>query len=229
MRSIMHFLKNNRDRAGPTGSRLMVVGMPNVGKSSLINALRQNGVNKSKAARTGAAPGITRKIGTAVKIFEADDHGNGNIYLQDTPGVFMPYVPDAEAMLKLSLCGCVKDTIVPPFTLADYLLFHVNRQSPDLYAKYSKPTNDVTELLSTIARQTGRLAKGGQPDVDATAMWIIQRWRKGDFGRFFLDDLSDSSLEQFRTALPENSLNQVRRLGKAALRRQAKAKAEAQK
>ncbi|KAG9757032.1 GTPase, partial [Aureobasidium melanogenum] len=85
-----------------TGSRIMVVGMPNVGKSSLLNALRKEGVGKGKAAHTGAQPGVTRKISTSVKIIDSTEDGEG-VYLLDTPGVFIPYVPDAEAMLKLAL------------------------------------------------------------------------------------------------------------------------------
>lgn len=175
----------------------MVVGMPNVGKSSLLNALRKMGVQKGKAAFTGAQPGITRKIGTTVKILEGTETGEG-VYLMDTPGVFVPYVPNAESMLKLALCGSVKDTIIPPTTLADYLLYHLNLYNPQVYSEYSQPTNDVMDILAAVAEKTGRLKKGGMPDVEASALWMIQRWRNGHLGRFVLDEVTTSSMEADR-------------------------------
>lgn len=175
----------------------MVVGMPNVGKSSLLNALRGVGVHKGKVAHTGAQPGVTRKIGTTVKIIEGDEGGEG-VYLIDTPGVFIPYVPDTEAMLKLALCGSVKDTIIAPTTLADYLLFHLNLYDPSVYGEYEPPTNDVVQLLDALARKTGRLQKGGTPDLEASALWLIQRWRNGHLGRFVLDEVTPAALEAER-------------------------------
>jgi ribosome biogenesis GTPase A len=173
---------------------MMIVGMPNVGKSSLLNALRSLSLGRGKAAKTGDQPGVTRGISTSVKIIQGE-HGHEGCYLLDTPGVFMPYVPDADSMLKLSICGSVKDSIIPYTTMADYLLFHFNRVDPSLYAKYHTPTNDVALLLRAIARSTGRLQKGGEPDLDATAVWMIQRWRNGDFGRFVLDDVKEDAME----------------------------------
>ena len=175
----------------------MIVGMPNVGKSSLLNALRNIGVHKRKAAHTGAQPGVTRKIGTTVKILERDENGEG-VYLIDTPGVFVPYVPNAESMLKLALCGSVKDTIITPTTLADYLLYHLNLYSPAVYKDYSPPTNDITEILHALAVKTGRLQKGGEPDLQASALWMIQRWRNGKLGRFVLDEVTKETLEADR-------------------------------
>ena len=172
----------------------MVVGMPNVGKSTLLNALRKEGVGKGKAAHTGAQPGITRSIASGVKIVESDETSEG-VYLIDTPGVFVPYVPDADTMLKLALCGSVKDTIIAPTLLADYLLFHINQISPELYMQYHKPTNEIMELLEALARKTGRLQKGGIPDTEAAALWMIQRWRTGHFGQFVLDYVSEDALE----------------------------------
>ena len=172
----------------------MIVGMPNVGKSSLLNALRQVGVHKGKVAHTGAQPGVTRKIGTMVKIIEGEEDDE-NVYLTDTPGVFVPYVPNAESMLKLALCGSVKDTLIAPTILADYLLYQMNIYNPEIYADYSLPTNNAVEFLSSVATKTGRLQKGGIPDMDASALWMIQRWRNGMLGRFTLDHISESSLE----------------------------------
>lgn len=69
-----------------TGSRMLIVGMPNVGKSSLLNAMRRVGLGKGKAASTGAQPGVTRKIATSVKVSE-----DPLVYLIDSPGEFSAY------------------------------------------------------------------------------------------------------------------------------------------
>lgn len=202
--------------------------MPNVGKSSLLNALRMAGVHRAKAAITGAQPGVTRKIASGVKIVDKDEEkGTEGVYLVDTPGVFVPFVPDAESMLKLALVGAVKDTIIAPTTLADYLLFHLNKNlhGNEIYKEYSERTNNIIELLEGVCNKTGRLGKGGVPDLDAAALWLIQRWRQNNLGTFILDEVTEDALEKKMVEEVGLSVNQARKRKKDEQRARSKLRA----
>jgi len=101
----------------------MVVGMPNVGKSSLINSLRRIGVKKGKAAPTGAIPGITRTVAGTIKVLESP-----KVYLIDTPGVMIPHIADPVSAIKVALTGAISDHLSDEEVIADYLLFQLNQE-----------------------------------------------------------------------------------------------------
>ncbi|KAI6465888.1 hypothetical protein MCOR16_008464 [Pyricularia oryzae] len=204
------------------GLRAIVIGMPNAGKSSLLNRLRHRGVKaNTKAASTGAQPGITRKLGTPVRILsnEADeDLPDRGVFVMDTPGVFVPYVGDPESMLKLALVNCVRDGLVNPVTLADYLLYHLNLRGQTKAYEWlcATPTNDVNVFLESAARRTGKLLPGGVPAIDAIAEYVISLYRRGELGKLVLDDVNDETLRRARIASlnPPTSLNQARKAEK---------------
>lgn len=199
-----------------SGMRALVVGMPNAGKSTLLNRLRTQGKpGSSKVAKTGAEPGVTRKLGTPVRILPSDGSSEG-VFVLDTPGVFVPYVSESESMLKLALVGCVKDGLINWVTVADYLLYRLNLHDPtgEVYRDFCEtPTNEVHEFLRGVARRTGKLLKGSGESLEGAADWVVRRWRNGDLGLFALDPFDGQAfIEARRKALnPPLSMNQARK------------------
>eukprot|EP00038_Savillea_parva_P001853 m.107906 g.107906 ORF g.107906 m.107906 type:complete len:328 (-) comp10638_c0_seq4:96-1079(-) len=171
----------------PPFLRLMVVGIPNVGKSSMINALRRMFLGKAGCATTGAKPGVTRAVQTDIKI-----HQSPPVYVIDTPGVMLPLIETEEVGLKLALIGTLRDEVVGHELIADFLLFTLNRHEEFEYVRrfgLDAPSDDIHVVLAGIARRIGALLPGGHLNLELAAQHFVSKYRSGDLGRFTLDDL----------------------------------------
>lgn len=184
----------NRDEN--TNYCLMVIGVPNVGKSSLINSLRRTNLKKGRASRVGGEPGITKAVLTKIQVCERPI-----MYLLDTPGVLPPKIESVETGMKLALCGTILDHLVGEDVIADYLLYSLNRLGKFSYVeKYNiqEPSDDIQYVLKRIAvklRKTQRVTAitgiGNItvtiPNYTAAAYDFIRAFRKGELGQVMLD------------------------------------------
>ncbi|MDO8939187.1 MAG: ribosome biogenesis GTPase YlqF [Methylicorpusculum sp.] len=166
---------------------VMIMGIPNVGKSTLINMLAGKAI-----AKTGDEPAITR-------MQQRINIGN-NIVLLDTPGVLWPNVENKNSGYRLALTGAIKDTAIShdqiAFFAADYFLKHY----PDaLKARYSiepLPSTDHA-LLNEIGRRRGCLRSGGVVELDKAAKILINELRSGLLGKFTLETPAMMEAELF--------------------------------
>lgn len=110
----------------------------------------------------------------------------------------MPFIPTPETFLSLALCGSIRDSIVPPPILADFLLYHLNRIDPRLYTSIYDipPTNDVFEFLAAVSRKTGKLLRGGYVDESGAAMEAISRFRRGALGQWTVDRVTSDAFDR---------------------------------
>lgn len=172
---------------------IMIIGVPNVGKSSLINRLRNIHLKKAKAAHVGPIAGITRSVMNRIKINQTPP-----IYLLDTPGILPPNIKDIYSGLKLALVGCSQDHLIGPELLSDYLLFWLNKNHRFEYVEklgLQGPTDDVIELLIQIAVKEKKLIKKRnydgklepKPDLFHAAECFLKSFRSGELGYYCLD------------------------------------------
>ena len=154
-------------------ARAMVVGMPNVGKSSVINKL-----TKSSKTKIGARAGVTRQQ-QWVRI-------NKDLDLLDTPGIIPMRQDDQEAATKLALVNSVSDNAYDNETVAQELLNILSRKYETQLKEYYK----VDELtLENIAKSRNWIVSNAEPDITRTAVYILKNFRDGKIGKFILDEL----------------------------------------
>ncbi len=170
--------------------RIMIIGIPNVGKSSLINRL----LNK-KTAEVGNRPGVTKQK-QWVRI------GN-KIELLDTPGVLWPKFENEQVALNLAYVGSIKDEILPKTEVAYHLLKKLySNYKIELLTKYKLTEEDLSsiitnvdcdvilELMNLIAKKRGALISGGEIDYEKVAGIVLTDFRNGKFGKITLEQVN---------------------------------------
>ncbi len=156
--------------------RAMVAGIPNVGKSTFINALAGKA-----CARTGNKPGVT-KGKQWIRL-------NKNVELLDTPGILWPKFEDQAVGLKLAFIGSIKDEILQTEELAAELIRFLQKSYPQaLTDKYGiQMSEDVYQCLSEIAVKRHCLVRGSELDTEKSASILLEDFRSGRLGRITLE------------------------------------------
>jgi ribosome biogenesis GTPase A len=156
--------------------RAMVVGIPNVGKSTFINTYAGKA-----CAKTGNKPGVT-KGKQWIRL-------NKNVELLDTPGILWPKFEDQKVGLHLALIGSIKDEILNIDEMSLALIKLLMRDDPRaVAARYElEEETDAVEILKSVAKNRGCLKKGEELDYSKAAALIIDEFRSGKIGRFTLE------------------------------------------
>ena len=157
--------------------RVMIIGIPNVGKSTLINRL-----TKKNAASVRNTPGHTRAQ-QWIRI-------NENFELLDTPGILPPHYEDKKISLNLALLGSIKEDILPLDELYSYLIKYLKENYPNALNNRYKVDSSLEEYLLTeqIAKSRGLLLKGGAIDEDSTKKLVLKEFKEGILTRVVIDD-----------------------------------------
>ena len=175
------------ERAAQKGIRktvkAMVVGVPNVGKSTFTNKLHGGNI-----AKTGDRPGVTRS-----KQWVPVD---STLELLDTPGILWPRFDDPEVGKRLAFTGAIKDNVVDMEELACCLMDYLSRRyAPVLAERYKievEPEDSGYDLLEKAGRKRGFLMRGAQVDTQRMARVLLDEFRGGKLGRFTLETVEDA-------------------------------------
>lgn len=178
----------NKGRVGKA-IRVMILGIPNVGKSSLINR-----ISKKTSAGVGNKPGFTKQK----QWIRVDD----NIELLDTPGVLWPKFESEEVALNLSFTGTIKDEVLEKTEVAFYLIKDLlENEEERLLERYKlqkedinnikenvqDPNEQIVEVMNLIARKRGAIVSGGHIDEEKVSNIIIDDFRTAKLGRITLE------------------------------------------
>lgn len=172
----------DRGQVGRT-VRIMVLGIPNVGKSTFINKVAHR-----KTARAEDRPGVTRS-----KQWVPVD---STLELLDTPGILWPRFDDPEVGKRLAFTGAIKDDVVDMEELACYLMDYLSRRYALVLAERYKievePEDSGYDLLEKAGRKRGFLMRGAQVDTQRMARVLLDEFRGGKLGRFTLETVEDA-------------------------------------
>ncbi|CAL4064422.1 unnamed protein product, partial [Meganyctiphanes norvegica] len=182
------------NRADEQDYSAMIIGIPNVGKSSIINALRAKHLRRGRASAVGDTPGITRSVMERIKICE-----DPKVYLIDTPGILSPQIGDVETGLKLALVNTIKEHLVGEDIIADYLLFwlHSNGFSRFIGSYFDVEDENniiiiIRQIMSTINNWVLSVKTHNgyekRPDITLAATRFLKAFRTGNLGKVMLDD-----------------------------------------
>lgn len=179
LRELLHDLLEKWESKGANRTiRAMIVGIPNVGKSSFINRMNRGG-----KAKVEDRPGVTRQNQWFVI--------EGGTQLLDTPGVLWPKFEDQMVAMRLAFTGAIKDQILDMEEMACELLGILRRDYPAVLLerfKLEEPLNeDNFELLQDIGRKRGMLIAGGEIHTERAAIMLLDEYRGGKLGRITLD------------------------------------------
>lgn len=179
-KKVLAELMEKRERSGMSGApvRLMILGIPNVGKSSLINRMAG-----SKRTKVEDRPGVTR-VKQWVKLKD-------NTELLDMPGVLWPKFEDQSAAVRLAFTGAISDDILDIETLAMKLLCFLAESYPDNLKERFKielsGEEDGLELLEKVGRKRGMVISGGEINTERAAITVLDEFRSGKLGRITLE------------------------------------------
>ncbi len=175
VKNLLSDLMERRKKRGMIGKalRLMVVGIPNVGKSSFINRMA-----KTKKTKVGDRPGVTRG-----KQWVAIDK---DVELLDMPGILWPKFDDQTAAQRLAFTGAIKDDVMDTEALARALGELLLQDYPDLIKSRYKIAGEG-DVLTEIARARGMLVSGGEPDTERAAAALLDEYRGGRIGRITIE------------------------------------------
>ncbi len=159
-------------------ARIMVVGLPNVGKSTIINKL-----TRSSKTKTGAKAGVTRQQ-QWVRI-------NPQLELLDTPGIIPMRQEDQNRAVKLAFVNSVGDNAYSNDTIAAKLLEVLNEKQKNIFKNFYKLQNETDLTVENIALERKWLSAGGSADIERTSGYILKDFREGKIGKFILDDINN--------------------------------------